>query len=173
MTKIDYLICQKIGWWGRAGGNLYISFGETLRKSQSGEDVRPFSLIFLSSWRLLDDKGIVVVAYKDIFCPPKKDTWTPDFDWDDWGSSAFDQISMDVMAGIIVNEEIRIVDVQIVGQNDLQILFSNGMKLESFADRADGENWRFIDRRPQYASHIIAYPEGLVLGDNADLEQED
>jgi len=132
---------------GRASNLCWMHFGETvITKDYKGveREVGKYAIHLQSPWRIKEvDSERIIIASGDLYEPNSLLEWTEEFDWDIKGNNLFDEK---------INywhnkwEAMYVENVTINKLGDLQILFSNGIILESFMDMSiDEEGWRFFE----------------------------
>ncbi|GBF75742.1 hypothetical protein PA598K_04170 [Paenibacillus sp. 598K] len=162
---LEQIINLPIARLGRAGNMMWMGLGQVKEDFDIWGSVvktSDFSLNVQSKWRIQKDSKIIVGS-GDFYYPERYDD---DFDWSnyDWDTDGnlFEKISKEF---IETNARKVFVDsFSISALYEIEIIFSNGMKLEIFQDgcfERESELWRFFKRNSNV--HIVSTNLGIKL----------
>lgn len=173
--KLSVLIGKKLNCVSRAGTMINLGFGEMIQnkaayKKEDGsfgvkECLTPrYAMHIDCAFRITCGKEIFI-AKNDIFMPNSLIATAADFDeetfeWDKHGNNGFDEKSEKHFTNTSLEFVVKRISANKFG--DLEILFTNDIRIEVFVDTSEAEeSWRFFEAGNNESAHIIVTGNGV------------
>lgn len=154
MIQPEDLIGKNVYGIGRAAAMCWIHFGRPIEIELRGRKriLGEFALDLDCPWRIRNSSGGIELGSADMFAPASGRDLDEDFDWDIQGNNLFDE-----KAKLLFPEDSQIIvtSVGLSSNYDLNITFSNGMRLECFVNASQEECWRLFKPGSEDEDFII------------------
>lgn len=139
---------------GRAANMLWCYFASEANPDEKNE----FHLHVQCGWRLSYSNQITL-AHMDMYYPHSKFDEDEDYNWNEIGSSRFDELASLFNASLDSTYSVKKVESDML--KGLKVLFQNGYLLEIFPNESINNNevWRFIDKAAY--KHLVVSGEGI------------
>ncbi|WP_043932781.1 hypothetical protein [Bacillus sp. EB01] len=163
MSQLRDFIGLRLRLAGRASNLFWLGFGDIITLTRRGEsqNTAEFALHIECSWRITIGNKIFI-ASRDFYVPSSSyDGVIEDFDWDIQGNNRFDERIKNFMKE---KENLTVLKIDSDHIGGLNILLSEGYKLDVFPDSSDddenSEHWRFFNRKGE-TPHFIVTGSGI------------